>query len=38
LAKGDSVRARSLAQDFLRAYPHSPYAANMRRIAERQVE
>lgn len=38
LAKGDAARARSLARGFLRVYPQSPYAANMRRIAEGQVE
>ena len=37
LAKGDSRRARALAHEFLRAYPQSPHAATLRRIAEREL-
>jgi TolA-binding protein len=37
LAKGDLKRARELAHEFLRAYPQSPHAATLRRIAEREL-
>jgi TolA-binding protein len=35
LVQGDPRRAQALARAFLRAYPHSPHAPALRKIAER---